>query len=162
MQGKVPELLDISKEPQGVLEAYGVKPDPKGSFARQCVIARRLSEAGVRFVEICQPGWDHHTNLHNGLIDGCSLIDQPTAALLADLEQRELMDEMLVLFRSEFGRLPMAQGEDGRGHNITGHPMFLAVTGVKKGFTYGATGEFSVNAVEVRCAPTTCRRRCWR
>jgi len=80
MQGKVPELLDISKEPQSVLDAYGVKPGPKGSFARQCVMARRLSEAGVRFVEICQPGWDHHTNLHNGLIDRCSLIDQPAAA----------------------------------------------------------------------------------
>ena len=69
MQGKVPELLDISKEPQTVLDAYGVKPGPAGSFARQCLMARRLSEAGVRFVEICQPGWDHHNNLHKGLID---------------------------------------------------------------------------------------------
>jgi uncharacterized protein (DUF1501 family) len=133
MQGKVPELLDISKEPQGVLEAYGVKPGPKGSFARQCVMARRLSEAGARFLEICQPGWDHHTNLHNGLIDRCGLIDQPTAALLADLEQRGLMDGTLVLFGSEFGRLPMAQGADGRDHNITGYSMFLAGTRVNKG-----------------------------
>jgi hypothetical protein len=148
MQGKVPELLDISKEPQSVLDAYGVKPGPKGSFARQCVMARRLSEAGVRFVEICQPGWDHHTNLHNGLIDRCSLIDQPAAALLADLEQRGLMDETLVLFGSEFGRLPMAQGVDGRDHNITGYSMFLAGAGVKKGFTYGSTDEFGVKAVE--------------
>ena len=71
MQGKVPELLDISKEPQKVLDAYGVKPGPAGSFARQCLMARRLSEAGVRFVEICQPGWDHHSNLHKGLIRNC-------------------------------------------------------------------------------------------
>ena len=104
MQGKVPELLDISKEPQTVLDAYGVKPGPAGSFARQCLMARRLSEAGVRFVEICQPGWDHHNNLHKGLIDRCAPIDQPTAALLADLEQRGLLDETLVLFGSEFGR----------------------------------------------------------
>jgi uncharacterized protein (DUF1501 family) len=85
------------------------------------------------FLEICQPGWDHHTNLHNGLTDRCSLVDQPTAALLADLEQRGLMDGTLVLFGSEFGRLPMAQGADGRDHNITGYSMFLAGTRVNKG-----------------------------
>jgi hypothetical protein len=150
MQGKVPDLLDISKEPQKVLDAYGVKPGPEGSFARQCLMARRLSEAGVRFVEICQPGWDHHTNLHNGLIDRCSRIDQPTAALLADLGQRGLLDDTLVLFGSEFGRLPMAQGQDGRDHNITGYPMFLAGAGVKKGFSYGATDELGVKALDGR------------
>ena len=150
MQGKVPELLDISKEPQSVREAYGVKPGPAGSFARQCLMARRLSEAGVRFVEICQGGWDHHTNLHKGLIDRCSLIDQPTSALLADLKQRGLLDETLVLFGSEFGRLPMAQGPDGRDHNITGYSMFLTGAGVKQGFTYGTTDELGIKAVEGR------------
>ena len=148
MQGKVPELLDISKEPESVREAYGVKPGPAGSFARQCLMARRLSEAGVRFVEICQGGWDHHTNLHKGLIDRCSLIDQPTSALLADLKQRGLLDETLVLFGSEFGRLPMAQGPDGRDHNITGYSMFLTGAGVKQGFTYGTTDELGIKAVE--------------
>jgi len=148
MQGKVPELLDISREPQRVREAYGVKDGPAGSFARQCLMARRLSEAGVRFVEICQPGWDHHTNLHKGLIDRCGSVDQPTSALLADLEARGLLDETLVLFGSEFGRQPMAQGPDGRDHNITGYSMFLAGAGVKNGFTYGATDEFGVKAVE--------------
>jgi hypothetical protein len=148
MQGKVPELLDISKEPQRVRDAYGVKDGPAGSFARQCLMARRLSEAGVRFVEICQPGWDHHNNLHKGLIDRCGSVDQPTAALLADLEARGLLDETLVLFGSEFGRQPMAQGPDGRDHNITGYSMFLAGAGVKQGFTYGATDEFGVKAVE--------------
>jgi len=148
MQGKVPELLDISKEPQAVLDAYGVKSGPEGSFARQCLIARRLTEAGVRFVEICHPGWDHHTNLHKGLINRCSLMDQATAALLTDLRQRGLLEDTLVLFGSEFGRLPMAQGPDGRDHNITGYPMFLTGAGVKQGFTYGATDELGIKAVE--------------
>ncbi|QEH37954.1 hypothetical protein OJF2_65500 [Aquisphaera giovannonii] len=150
MQGKVPELLDISKEPQSVLDAYGVQPGPAGSFARQCLMARRLSEAGVRFVEVSQPGWDHHTNLHKGLISNSKATDQPTAALLADLDQRGLLDETLVLFGSEFGRLPTAQGVDGRDHNITGYPMWLAGAGVKPGFSFGASDEFGLNAVEGR------------
>ncbi len=154
MQGKVPELLDISKEPQSVLDAYGVKPGAAGGFARQCLMARRLSEAGVRFVEICQPGWDHHNNLHKGLINNCAAVDQPTAALLADLEQRGLLDETLVLFGSEFGRLPTAQGPDGRDHNITGYPMWLAGAGVKKGFSYGATDEFGTHAIDGRMHTT--------
>jgi uncharacterized protein (DUF1501 family) len=113
-------------------------------------MARRLSEAGVRFVEISQGGWDHHTNLHKGLIDRTSLVDQPTSALLADLKQRGLLDDTLVIFGSEFGRLPAAQGPDGRDHNITGYSMFLAGAGVKKGFSYGATDELGVKAVEGR------------
>jgi hypothetical protein len=150
MQDKVPALLDISKEPQHVLDAYGVKPGPWGSFARQCVMARRLNEAGVRFVEIRQPGWDHHTNLHQGLLDQCRMIDQPTAALLADLKQRGLLDDTLVIFGSEFGRLPTSEGTDGRDHNITGYSMFLAGAGVKKGFSYGATDELGMKAIEGR------------
>ncbi|MBL8797006.1 MAG: DUF1501 domain-containing protein [Planctomycetia bacterium] len=150
MQAKIPELLDISKEPQKVLDAYGVKPGPAGSFARQCVMARRLSEAGVRFVEICQPGWDHHNNLHKGLIANAGATDQATAALLTDLEQRGLLDETLVLFGSEFGRLPTAQGVDGRDHNITGYPMWLAGAGVKPGFSHGGTDEYGLKAVEGR------------
>ena len=150
MQSKVPALLDISKEPQRVLDAYGVKPGPAGGFARQCLMARRLSEAGVRFVEICQPGWDHHSNLHKGLIDRCGSVDQPTAALLADLERRGLLDETLVLFGSEFGRLPTAQGVDGRDHNITGYSMWLAGAGVKPGFSHGATDAYGIRAVDGR------------
>lgn len=148
MQDKVPELLDISREPESVRKAYGVKPGPEGSFARQCLMARRLSEAGVRFVEICQSGWDHHTNLHNGLIKNSAYTDQPTAALLADLEQRGLLDETLVLFGSEFGRQPTSQGVDGRDHNITGYGMWLAGAGVRAGFSYGATDDYGQRAVE--------------
>jgi hypothetical protein len=151
MQTKIPELLNLSRESPKTLDAYGVNsPAPVAGFARQCLMARRLSEAGVRFVEICQPGWDHHSNLHKGLIDRCLSIDQPVSALLTDLEQRGLLDETLVLFGSEFGRLPMAQGPDGRDHNITGYPMFLMGAGVKQAFTYGATDEYGVRAVEGR------------
>ena len=113
-------------------------------------MARRLCEAGVRFVEICQPGWDHHNNLHRGLIDRSASVDQPTAALLADLEQRGLLEETLVLFGSEFGRQPTSQGQDGRDHNITGYAMWLAGAGVKPGFSYGATDEYGIRAVEGR------------
>lgn len=154
MQDRVPELLDISREPQAVLDAYGVKPGPAGSFARQCLMARRLSEAGVRFVEVCQSGWDHHDNLHRGLISQSAMVDQPTAALLTDLERRGLLDETLVLFGSEFGRMPTAQGPDGRDHNITGYPMWLAGAGVRKGFTYGGSDEYGLNAVEGRMHTT--------
>ncbi|MDB6077966.1 MAG: hypothetical protein JWO82_1713 [Akkermansiaceae bacterium] len=148
MQDKVPALLDISKEPESVKEAYGIKDGPDGAFARQCLMARRLSEAGVRFVEICQPGWDHHNNLHKGLIERTGNVDQATGALLADLHQRGLLDDTLVLFGSEFGRQPTAQGQDGRDHNITGYSMFMAGAGVKKGFTYGGTDELGIKAVE--------------
>jgi hypothetical protein len=154
MQGEVPELLDISREPEHVREAYGVKDGPDGSFARQCLMARRLSEAGVRFVEIRQSGWDHHSNLHKGLIKNAKATDQPTATLLADLEQRGLLDETLVLFGSEFGRLPTAQGEDGRDHNIMGYPMWLAGAGVKPGFSYGATDDVGLQAVDGRMHTT--------
>jgi hypothetical protein len=154
MQGKVPELLDISKEPESVREAYGVKPGPAGSFARQCLMARRLSEAGVRFVEICHPGWDQHNNLHQGLIRNSAATDQPTAALLADLDQRGMLEDTLVLFGSEFGRTASQQGPDGRDHNITGYPMWLAGAGVKRGFSFGATDEYGINAVEGRMHTT--------
>ncbi len=113
-------------------------------------MARRLSEAGVRFVEICQGGWDHHNNLHKGLIDRTGSVDQPTAALLTDLENRGLLDETLVLFGSEFGRQPTAQGPDGRDHNITGYSMFLTGAGLKRGHTHGSTDELGIKAVEGR------------
>ncbi len=150
MQRKVADVLDLSREPRKVRDAYGVQPGPMGGFARQCLMARRLSEAGVRFVEVCQGGWDHHNNLHKGLIRNSAMVDRPTAALLADLEQRGLLDETLVLFGSEFGRMPTAQGPDGRDHNITGYPMWLAGAGVKKGFSHGATDEYGLKAVEGR------------
>src|SRR6202040_2807430 len=112
------------------------------------------SEAGVRFIEICQHEWDHHSNLHRGLIKNCALTDQATAALLTDLGQRGLLEDTLVLFGSEFGRQPTAQGQDGRDHNITGYPMWLAGAGVKKGFSYGSSDEYGLHAVEGRMHTT--------
>jgi hypothetical protein len=150
MQDKIPALLDLSQEPESILDLYGVKPGPAGSFARQCLMARRLSEAGVRFVEICHPGWDQHNNLHQGLIRNAKATDQPTAALLTDLAQRGLLEETLVLFGSEFGRMPTSQGPDGRDHNITGYSMWLAGAGVKPGFSLGGTDEYGLRAVEKR------------
>jgi hypothetical protein len=154
MQSKVPELLDLSKEPRAVLDAYGVIDGPAGNFARQCLMARRLSEAGVRFVEICYGSWDHHGNLHKGLMQNCAATDRPAAALLSDLERRGLLEETLVLFGSEFGRMPTAQGPDGRDHNITGYPMWLAGAGVKKGFSYGTSDEYGLKAVDGRMHTT--------
>ena len=155
MQGKVPELLDISSEPQTVLDAYGVKPGPAGQLRppvpdgpaaeRGGRAVRRDLPAGLGPSHQPAPGPDHATR---------AATDQPTAALLADLEQRGLLDETLVLFGSEFGRLPTAQGPDGRDHNITGYPMWLAGAGVKKGFSYGATDEYGINAVEGRMHTT--------
>ena len=154
MQDRVPELLDIAREPRATLDMYGVQDGPQGSFARQCLMARRLSEAGVRFVEITQSGWDHHNNLHQGLINQSAMVDRPVAALLTDLERRGLLDETLVLFGSEFGRMPTAQGPDGRDHNITGYPMWLAGGGVKAGYSYGETDEYGLNAIDGRMHTT--------
>src|SRR2546423_11945854 len=117
-------------------------------------MARRLSGAGLRFGEICQAGWDPQSNLQNRLIRRLQSVDQPVATLLADLEQRGLLDDTLVLFGSEFGRMPTAQNPDGRDHNITGYPMWLAGAGVKKGFPYGATDEYGLRAVEGRMHTT--------
>ncbi len=150
MQGKIPSVIDLKNESQSVLDAYGVQDGPAGSFARQCLMARKLCEAGVRFVEVCDPGWDHHNNLNQGLITRCKSVDQPVAALLADLQQRGMLDDTLVLFGSEFGRLPQAQGPDGRDHNITGYPMWLAGAGVKAGYSFGSTDELGQSAVEGR------------
>src|SRR5258708_37661617 len=113
-------------------------------------MARRRREAGVRLVEGCQPGRDQHSNLHKALIRNAAETDQPTAELLADLEKRGLLEDTLVLFGSEFGRLPTAQGPDGRDHNIIGYSMFLTGAGVKKGFSYGATDEIGMKAVDGR------------
>ena len=160
MQGNVPELLDISEEPQSVLDAYGVKPGPEGSFARQCLMARRLSEAGVRFVEVAQPGWDHHTNLHQGLITNASYTDRPTAALLDDLEQRGLLEDTLVVFGSEFGRQPTAQGVDGRDHNITGYPIGWPEPGSRKASLTGAPTSMGSTPSKGGCTPPTSTPPC--
>lgn len=148
MQGSVPELLNLSEESPATLAAYGVGQAATDNFGRQCLLARRSVEAGVRFVEITSTGWDHHQNLRRSMAQGCAGIDQPVAALLEDLQQRGLLEETLVLFGGEFGRTPTSQGEDGRDHHVNGFSMWLAGGGVKPGLSYGATNDHGTEVVD--------------
>lgn len=157
MQVSVPEVMDISREPQHVLDQYGAKPGAT-SFANNCLLARRLVEQGVRFVQLFDWGWDVHgtapdTDLLTGLPKKCMASDQPTAALLADLKQRGLLDETLVVWSGEFGRTSMNEERNGstylgRDHNPHAFTIWMAGGGVKPGLSYGATDEFAYRAVE--------------
>jgi hypothetical protein len=149
MQSAVPELMDMSSEPQHVLDLYGAKPGD-GSFASNCLLARRLAERGVRFIQLYHRGWDHHGDLARYMKICCGLTDRPTWALLTDLKQRGLLDDTLVIWGGEFGRTPMFQGKGGPGrdHHIKGFSMWLAGGPIKGGLTYGATDDLGYNAVE--------------
>lgn len=150
MQASVPQLADLSKETEKTMEQYGadrVKP----SFARNCLMARRLVESGVRFVQLYDRGWDSHTDMDREHRRQCGAADQPIAALIADLKQRGLLDDTLVIWGGEFGRTPVAQvmGKTwGRDHHPHGFTMWMAGGGMKPGLTYGATDEFGYHAVE--------------
>ncbi len=149
MQTSAPELMDISKEPKQVLDLYGVEPG-KPSFALNCLLARRLIERGVRFVELFHEAWDQHGNLVNDLKKNCKATDQASAALVRDLKQRGLLDSTLVIWGGEFGRTPMVQGggDDGRDHHPNCFTMWLAGGGVKPGLTLGESDEFGFNAAK--------------
>ncbi len=149
MQSSVPELTDVSHEPKHVLEAYGAVPGD-GSFASNCLLARRLLERGVRFIHLYHRGWDHHDNLVKYMNICCKLTDQPVAALLNDLKQRGLLEETLVIWGGEFGRTPMIQykGGVGRDHHIKGFSMWMAGGGIKPGISYGNTDELGYHATE--------------
>ncbi len=150
MQDEVPDLLDVRSEPESMFNLYGIGPGlPTDRFGRQCLLARRLAEAGVRFIEITSPvGWDHHFLLQDELAKSCAATDQPIAALLTDLKQRGLLEDTLVIWGGEFGRTPMSEGSKGRDHNPYGFSMWLAGGGVKGGLAFGATDEFGYQAVE--------------
>ena len=149
MQASVPKLMDLSDEPQHILEMYGAKPGD-GSFASNCLLARRLAERGVRFIQLYHRGWDHHGDLARYMNVCCSLTDQAAYALIADLKARDMLDETLVIWGGEFGRTPMFQGKGGPGrdHHIKGFSMWLAGGGVRGGMTYGATDELGYHAVD--------------
>lgn len=149
MQSSVPELVDMSDEPQHILDMYGASPGD-GSFASNCLLARRLAERGVRFIHLYHRGWDHHGDLVKHMNTCCRLTDQATAALLTDLKQRGMLEETLVVWGGEFGRTPMFQGKGGPGrdHHIKGFSMWLAGGNIKKGISYGATDELGYYAVE--------------
>jgi len=146
MQTSVPELMDLSGEPQHILDMYGTQGGD-GSFASNCLLARRLAERGTRFIQLYHRGWDHHGGVKNGTANTAKLVDQASAALVKDLKQRGMLDETLVIWGGEFGRTPMAQGS-GRDHHIQGFSVWMAGGGIKPGMTYGATDEFGYNAVE--------------
>jgi hypothetical protein len=150
MQSEVPDLLDISSESEATLEQYGVGAGKATDlFARQCILARRMAEAGVRFIEITAPtGWDHHFMLESNLAESCEKTDQPVAALLRDLKARGMLEDTLVIWAGEFGRTPFAQSGTGRDHNNKGYTLWMAGGGVKGGFSYGATDELGYQAVE--------------
>ena len=149
MQTSVPELMDVSKEPQHILDMYGAKPGD-GSFASNCLLARKLAEKGVRFIHLYHRGWDHHGGLEKYMDTCCGLTDKPTWALIQDLKQRGMLDDTLVVWGGEFGRTPMFQGkgEAGRDHHIKGFSMWMAGGGVKGGFGYGETDELGYHAVK--------------
>lgn len=155
MQSSVPELMDFSDETSETIELYGAKPG-KGSFANNCLLARRLVERGVRFVELYDSDWDHHGNLADRLSKKCEDIDQPTSALILDLKRRGLLDNTLVVWGSEFGRTPLAQGVDGNGNKTSGgrdhhkdaFTVWLAGGGIRGGLSYGSTDEFGFGIIE--------------
>ncbi len=150
MQSSAPDLVDISSEPKHILEMYGAEPG-KPSFANNCVLARRLVERGVRFVQLFHEAWDQHTNLVKDIQRNCKDTDQACAALVKDLKQRGMLDDTLVIWGGEFGRTPMVQGggdEDGRDHHPNAFTMWLAGGGTKPGITVGATDELGFNVVE--------------
>lgn len=157
MQMAVPELMDLSGETAATQSMYGMDHEykPTKIYAAQCLIARRLVERGVRFIEVTCPNvqgdrWDQHRNLKRGHENNCRATDQPIAALLTDLKARGLFDETLVVWSGEFGRTPFAQGRDGRDHNPQGFTIWMAGGGIQGGIRYGATDEFGYHAIENR------------
>ncbi len=148
MQAEAPHLMDLRGESQATKQLYGIDEKPTDDFGRQCLLARRFAEAGVRFIQVSHSfKWDQHGNLKQHEKNALE-VDKPISALLTDLKARGLLDDTLVLWGGEFGRTPVAQGRDGRDHNPQGFTMWLAGGGVKPGLTYGATDEFGYHAVK--------------
>ncbi|MBN9518235.1 DUF1501 domain-containing protein [bacterium] len=161
MQAEMPRVMDLSRETRETQALYGIPgggggggfgggPFAAGGFGRACLQARRLVEAGVRFVEVNLGGWDHHQNLSEALPRNCTAVDKPAAALLIDLKRRGLLDDTLVIWGGEFGRTPAAQGGNGRDHNNKGYSLWMAGGGVKGGFRHGATDDYGFEAVQGR------------
>jgi hypothetical protein len=147
MQTSVPELMDISRETKPTLEQYGATPGD-GSFASNCLLARRLAERGVRFIQLYHRDWDHHGGVKDQIAIVAKEVDQPMTALLKDLKARDMLKDTIVVWGGEFGRTPMSQGGSGRDHHIKGFSMWLTGGGIKGGLTHGATDELGYNAVE--------------
>ena len=148
MQDAVPQVMDLSRESKETLELYGIGDKETDNFGRQCLLARRFAEAGVRFVELAHTNWDQHRNLVATLRRNGRETDQPITALLTDLKRRGMFDDTLVVWTGEFGRKPEIENGDGRGHNPNGFTLWMAGGGVKGGLAYGTTDEYGDRAVE--------------
>ncbi|MCG8600556.1 MAG: DUF1501 domain-containing protein [Verrucomicrobiales bacterium] len=151
MQDEIPDVLDLNREPDSIRKLYGTdRQGDSGRFARQCLLARRFAEAGVRFIEVTAPtSWDHHSLLNDNLQNCGAVTDQPVAALLTDLKNRGLLQDTLVIWTGEFGRTPYAQGlGDGRDHNNKGFSLWMAGGGVRGGYRHGSTDDFGYKAIE--------------
>ncbi len=153
MQASVPELADISQEPQHILDAYGPEVSKPGTYAFNCLLARRMAERGVRFIQLFHMGWDQHFNLPKAITGQCYDTDQPSAALINDLRQRGLLEDTLIVWGGEFGRTVYSQGnltpEDyGRDHHPRCFSIWLAGAGIKGGTTYGETDDYCYNIVD--------------
>ena len=159
MQAEMPEVMDISKESQATQELYGIGEASRGQrvngidpgtddFGRKCLLARRMVEAGVRFVEIAHGNWDQHFNLETALGANAHAVDQPIAGLLQDLKDRHMLKDTLVIWAGEFGRTPHAQGGDGRDHNNKAFTLWMAGGGAKGGMSYGSTDDYGYEAVQ--------------
>jgi len=149
MQSAAPPVIDMSQEPQHIRDLYGIGTKETDTYGRQCLLARRFAEAGVRYIQVSTPNvWDQHSNLQKGHEKNAKAVDQPIAALLTDLKQRGLLDDTLVVWGGEFGRTPIVQGANGRDHNPQGFTMWLAGGGVQGGNAHGETDEFGYYAVK--------------
>jgi hypothetical protein len=153
MQTSVPELADLSKEPESTFELYGADSRKPGTYAHNCILARRLAERGVRFIQLFHRGWDQHGNLPKEIAGQCQQTDQPSAALIQDLRQRGMLDDTLVIWGGEFGRTVYSQGvltesNYGRDHHPRCFTILMAGGGVKRGLTFGETDDFSYNVVK--------------
>lgn len=150
MQAELPQLLSIEEETQATKDLYGIGDRVTDDFGRKCLLARRMVEAGVRFVEVTHGNWDQHFNLKTALANNCESIDKPAAGLLADLESRGMLKDTLVIWSGEFGRTPHAQGDDGRDHNNEAFSCWMAGGGLKGGLSYGVSDDYGYEGVENR------------
>jgi hypothetical protein len=148
MQKDLPKVMDLANETSATKGLYGIGEQATDGFGRQCLLARRLVEAGVRFIELTSNGWDHHQNLKTALPNRATSVDKPIAGLLKDLKSRGLLGDTLVLWGGEFGRTPYAQGSDGRDHNAKGFTTWMAGGGARGGFSYGSTDDYGYEAVD--------------
>ena len=148
MQSSVPDALAWDKEPASIQRLYGLEEPQSRRFGTACLMARRLAERGVRFVQVTSTGWDHHNRVREGMIDRWAAVDQPIAALIADLKDRGMLQDTLVVWGGEFGRGAREDNPGGRGHNAAGYTMWMAGGGVKGGYRHGATDELGERAVE--------------